>query len=139
MRIFFDSSAVVKRYIDEPGSQRVLFHSRQAAEVILSILCPLEVISALTRRWKEGAYNDLLYHKLKRSLAADIDQALIIPVDSAVVRRTVQCLEKTSLRTLDAIHVASAKVSNCDLFLTADKQQMKAASLFGLTSELVIK
>lgn len=38
MRVFLDSSALLKHYIDEPGSRRVRTCLRKAQELLLSVL-----------------------------------------------------------------------------------------------------
>ncbi len=45
MRIFFDSSAWVKRYINEEGTEQVLLWCEQATELALSGIALPEIIS----------------------------------------------------------------------------------------------
>ena len=71
----------------------------------------------------------------KADLAGDMAQATIVPVTPAVLSRTIEVLEKAALRTLDAIHVAVALDSACDLFVSADAKQCKAAMELGLKIE----
>ncbi|GAI32781.1 unnamed protein product, partial [marine sediment metagenome] len=54
MKIFFDTSALVKRYVDEPNSDRVIEICRQADRLILSIICLPEMISTLNRLLREN-------------------------------------------------------------------------------------
>ena len=49
MKIFFDSSAFAKRYIDEPGSDSVEAICQNATELALSVICMPEIISAMNR------------------------------------------------------------------------------------------
>ena len=46
MNAFFDSSALAKRYVDEPGSERVSEILRSASALGVSILTPTEIVSA---------------------------------------------------------------------------------------------
>ena len=50
MKIFFDSSALVKRYIQESGTAKVNDLFVQTDQVFVSIIALPEVISALTRK-----------------------------------------------------------------------------------------
>jgi predicted nucleic acid-binding protein len=48
MNIFLDSSAIVKRYIEESGSSRVAEILRDAGEITICIICVPETISPVT-------------------------------------------------------------------------------------------
>jgi predicted nucleic acid-binding protein len=127
MRIFFDSSALAKRYVREPGTDDVLSYCAEASEVIVSILLPVAVLSSLNRLLREKRLTPSTYRKIKRDLAADLKAASIVNLDESVVRAAVSCLERSALRSLDALHVASARVSACDLFVSGDRRQVEAA------------
>ncbi len=127
MRVFLDSSALAKRYVRELGSEAVAARCREAKEILLSVICVPEVLSGFNRLRREGLLSAHHYRHLKQEFAADIDQASVITLTPAVLRSTTQCLEAERLRAMDAIHVASAMESHCDLFLSADRQQCHAA------------
>ncbi len=137
MRILLDSSALAKRYVSEPGTEQVLRRCREADEIVLSVLCVPELISAFNRLRREGKLSESRYRRLKSDLAADLEQATIIDLTPSVVHRTVFCLEHAPFRTLDAIHVASAIESLCDLFISADRRQCEAAARLKLRTENV--
>lgn len=128
MRLFLDSSALAKRYVEEPGSDKVLSLCCGAEEIILSSLCVPEIISGFNRLRREGNLSPARYRSLKRALAADVDEATIIDLTPLVIDRTIACLERSPLRASDAVHLASAIESMCDLFVTADHKQGQAAS-----------
>lgn len=134
-----DSSALAKRYIAEPGSETVAARCQEAEEILLSVLCVPELISGLNRRKREKEISEPHYHELKRRLAADIDQATAIELTPPIIERAIHCMERTSLRALDAIHVASAMESACDLFITADRRQYDAATRLHIRAEEVTK
>jgi predicted nucleic acid-binding protein len=54
MRVFFDTSAFVKRYVEEPGTEKVLDICGQAEQLVLCIICLPEMISTLNRFVREG-------------------------------------------------------------------------------------
>jgi predicted nucleic acid-binding protein len=132
-----DTSALSKRYVEEPGTPQVLALCAQADEVILSELCVPEIISALNRCRREGRLSNDAYDSIKLELAGDLSQATIVPLTPDLMTRTIHVLEICTLRALDAIHVATAIESKCDLFATADIQQSKAAKQLGLNGENV--
>jgi hypothetical protein len=45
MRVFFDTSAFAKRYIEEPGTDKVIEICRQAEHLVLCVICLPEMIS----------------------------------------------------------------------------------------------
>jgi predicted nucleic acid-binding protein len=75
MRVFFDSSAFVKRFIEEQGSREADEYCQKASELGLSIVCFPEMISALCRKIREGSLSGDDYLLLKEQIAEDIEQA----------------------------------------------------------------
>jgi predicted nucleic acid-binding protein len=49
MRVYFDSSAFAKRYIDEAGTAEVLAWCERASELAISVIAVPELISAFCR------------------------------------------------------------------------------------------
>ncbi|MBI4387183.1 MAG: type II toxin-antitoxin system VapC family toxin [Elusimicrobia bacterium] len=137
MRLFLDSSALAKRYIQEPGTETVLSRCREAQDVFLSVLCVPVLISGFNRLKRERKISRSQYRLLKRRLAADMEQASVVGLTPSVLGRTISCLERTPLKTLDALHIAAALESPCDLFLTADRRQHGAAVRLRLKAEVV--
>ncbi len=46
-------------------------------------------------------------------------------------------MERTRLRAMDALHIATAQLAGVDLFVTADRRQAAAAQTAGLKTQLV--
>ena len=135
MRAFSDSSALAKLYIREPGRAEVQTRLAEADELFLSVLALPEVMSALNRLRRGGRVSDDEYAAQKQVAVADVEDAAVVQVTPSVVARAIDCLERTSLRASDAIHVASALEVGADLFLSADRRQCKAARAMGLRVE----
>ena len=132
MRLFFDSSALAKRYIDEDGSDKVEALCSQARVLGISVICPPEIISAFCRLIREGKLVNSQYVILKQALSADVAEAKVVNITSELISIITGVLEKTSARTLDAIHIASAIQWKADSFISADLRQITAAKRFGL-------
>ena len=132
MRVFFDSSAFVKRYVREEGTELVLSWCNQATELCLSGIALPEIISALCRLLREKLISQLQYQHLKTMLLDDITDAAICDLTPKVMRHTIIVLEKTILRGMDAIHVGSALSLDADIFISADARQCAAATKAGL-------
>lgn len=135
MRLFIDSSALAKRYIAEQGTEIVVAKCAVADDIILSVLCVPELLSAFCRRRREGRMTTEQYEAAKAESLLDIEQADVIGITPEVTARAIECLEATPVSASDAVHIASAILSSPDLFLTSDRQQGKAARLMGLQVE----
>ena len=135
--MFFDSSALAKRYIEDKGSDRVEVILSSASTLAVSVICVPEVISALCRRRREHKLQAEEYRNVKSSVLADIDDCTVIGMTEELIARAVALLEVFSLRSADALHVASAGVWAADLFVSADERQCKAARAHGLRIEAI--
>jgi uncharacterized protein len=137
MRVFFDSSAFVKRYIREEGTDAVLGWCDRATEVGLSGIALAEIVSAFCRLQREARISERQYQQLKSLLLADIEDAAICDLNPVVLRQAVICLETSVLRGMDAIHIGSAVALKADIFVSADRRQCDAAVRAGLRAEVV--
>ena len=137
MNLFLDSSALVKRYIEEEGTARVLALCADAAEITVSIICIPEVLSASNRCLREKKISSPQYNWIKNTFLREIGDFTVIDLSDSVLGKTILCLEKGALRSLDALHIASASVHECDVFLSSDKRQKDIAEGMGLTVEIV--
>lgn len=132
MRVFFDSSAFVKRYVREGGSDAVLSWCDRASELCLSGIAVPEMVSAFCRLKREGQITELQYRQLKGMLIADIADAAVCDLAPEVVRQSIRSLERNVLRGMDAIHVGSAAAMQAEVFVSADGRQCAAATQAGL-------
>ncbi len=137
MRVFFDTSAFVKRYVSETGTDAVLAWCDLATEIGLSGIALPEMISAFCRLHREAKITDTQYRQLKSLLLADIEDAAICDLTPAVLGLAISSLETNVLRGMDAIHIGSAVALKADVFISADKRQRDAAARAGLRVEAV--
>jgi len=135
MLVFFDSSAFVKRYIRESGTDQVLDWCDKATEIGLASIILPEIISAFCRLRRESIISDIQYRQLKSLLLADIEDAALCDLAPTVLAQTISALENNTLRAMDAIHIASAVIMKADVFISADKRQCEAAVQAGLRVE----
>ena len=132
MRVYFDTSAFAKRYIDETGTADVLAWCGRASELALSVIAVPELISAFRRLQREGRLTDAQYQIIKRALMLDIADALICDTTPQVIQHAVKVLENHTLRGMDAIHLGAAVVCAAEVFISADARQCAAARGLGL-------
>jgi len=132
VKVFLDTSAFAKRYVAEQGSDKVMALSQQADSLVVSVICLPELISTLSRLVREKKLAKAHYRKLKGDAMADLVDADICQITPGVLASVVSLLESYSLRTMDALHVASALAVEPDMFVSADQRQLSAARKAGL-------
>jgi hypothetical protein len=137
MHAFFDSSAFVKRYVREEGTEAVLSLCDDASEIGLSGIALPEIISAFCRLRREGKISEVQYRQLKSSLLADIEDAAVCDLTPQVLARAIASLEDSVLRGMDALHIGSAVALKADVFVSADRRQCDAAARAGLQVQMV--
>lgn len=137
MLTFFDSSAFAKRFVEETGSDEIEKICFESDSIALSSICFPEIISALNRRLREKNLVKKDYILIKEKMIEEFESLEIINVVPEVISKAITLLEKYNLRTLDALHIASAIIWKAELFVSADKRQILAAKKAGLKVKLV--
>lgn len=137
MKVFFDSSALAKRYIDEKGSDKVEEICRKTDTLTVSIICLSEIISALNRLRREKILNTNQYKKIKSALIKDLETADLYNISSRVIQLSIDLLERYTLRVMDSFHIGCAIIADVDLFVSADQRQLVAAKKAGLKIQRV--
>ena len=137
MRVLFDTSSFVKRFVEEVGSEEADNTCQNATELGLSIICFPEIISALSRKLREKNITKEDYLELKFEISKDIEDADIINITPTVLEKVILLLEENTLRSLDAIHIASALEWEAELFVSSDKRQVLAAKNAGLNVKFI--
>lgn len=129
MRVYLDSSALLKRVIDEPESKdlRVALHdhAHNRAVLLSSRLASIEVSRAIRTRFDSG------FVAMTEFVNDALSGVAEFPVSDEVVSLG-QRLNPNRLRSLDAIHVASAILLDADLLMTYDDRMADVARLNGL-------
>jgi predicted nucleic acid-binding protein len=139
---YFDTSALVKRYVDEPGRRQVQQLLRRH-DCVTSAILPVELRSALRRRVTERTLDGSRVSEILKRVAADRAYWTVIEVGTEVLSGAEALVSVHPLRTLDAVHVASAKLfaarlSISDLiFVGTDKRQTEVASAIGLAARYI--
>ncbi len=135
MRLFLDTSALVKVYVLEPGSQCIAELMASADGIAVSALAEVEVVSALNRLRREKKLPPADYRRIMSELSADLETFDIVQIDRGVIEGAVQLLEHSlPLRAADALHLASALEAGAEHFISADRRQRTAAMSAGLAT-----
>ena len=136
-RVVFDSSALFKRYAGETGVGRVTALHEGATSIVLAAHCLTELVSALTRQWREGAFDEGEYLRVRQAMREDFNAYRVEPLSRTVQDFAIAALMLAPLRALDALHIGTAQAAHANLFVTADRRQAQAAQAAGLQTELI--
>ena len=127
MRVYVDSSALLKRVFAESESEALKAslrsHVAQGEALVSSSLAWLEVARALRAGTSGADIDDLSDRALSGILERPIGAEVV-----ALARR----LQPAVLRSLDAIHLASAILLDVDLVIAYDQRLAEAARHHGI-------
>ena len=134
---YFDTSALVKRYVRERGSGEVRSLLRRH-DLLSSAITPVEVFSAIWRRKRDGTLSEENFSALLSRVRSERIRWELVEVGQTVLARAEEIVQATvPMRALDAIHVASLMTfqvaSSLRIpFVTGDVRQRAAATHSGL-------
>jgi uncharacterized protein len=106
--VYFDTSALVKVYVEEVGSPDVRKQADQAEGVATSRIAYAEARAALARKLRERGLTRAGYRSVVESLDQDWEDYFIVDVSDGMVKFAGGLAEAHALRGADAIHLASA-------------------------------
>lgn len=131
MTTYVDSSALLKRYFAEPDAsvaQRLLLSD---SVLVTSWITMVEVRRNLARVLSGSELREA-----KEQFSVDLDAIALVAVDEVVCRSAAQIGEQLAVRSLDAVHLASAqRLAIPSLpFITFDLRQAQAARSLGFVA-----
>ena len=140
---YFDTSAIVKRYVPETGAAWVRgIVDDDANQMSIVDLTRAEVAGALARRTREGVIaldeRDDLLREFHRHCT---ERYRPVPAGHEVIDRAVQLTQRHPLRAYDAVQLGTSLIVNQALldsglpeltFVCADDRLLEAAEVEGL-------
>jgi predicted nucleic acid-binding protein len=110
VRLYLDTSALVKIYVDEEGSPVCRRAVTGADLVATSALAYVEARAAFARRRRDGGLTAGEHRRVVRDLEGDWASYVVIEATSRVIREGARLTDRYHLRAYDAVHLASAGV-----------------------------
>ncbi len=136
MNLFFDTSALVKFFHEEDGTDRVTeWITFQDNEIWISEIALLEFMSAIHRRFRNGEIEEV---RLEEAIAAFEEQMTLFnvePLAHSVIKESERLLREYGkthgLRTLDALHLGTYSMIYDEdwVFVVSDENLYKVAEL----------
>jgi predicted nucleic acid-binding protein len=138
MILFCDTSALIKLYIAETGSDELKVRVQEADAVAVCRIAWAEAHAALSRRAREVPEDASVIEQAKVALATDWPHLLVMEVDQAMVEKAGEYADTFALRGYDSIQLAAGfevgRLSQTPiLFACFDMRLNKAAKLLGMS------
>jgi hypothetical protein len=143
MPYFLDTSALVKLYVREPGTEAILrFLDATAASgaLVISALAAVEFAAALKMKERSGALTTTLGAELLARFQEHLGwQYAQQAVTDSVLQRAAALVQRHPLRAYNAVQLASAAIAGQSAgdpplgFICSDQQLLAAARAEGLS------
>jgi predicted nucleic acid-binding protein len=136
---YMDSSALIKRFVEEKGSDHVRRMVEKEGPVATAKIAYAEIHSGLARKKREGLLSSGRYALICRQVELDWDAYVRMDLTDEVLSLARTLIQRHPLRGFDAIHLASALILRENLgeqvtFAAADVRQLQAAAKENLLS-----
>ncbi len=129
MSVYVDSSALLKRYVDEHDSDVAVSVMASDPVLVTSRLTEVEVRRNLVRLLD----GDNLF-SARRRLAVDLDAFALVALDATTCGQAALIAEQTLCRSLDSLHLSAARrAGSATALLTFDLRQAQVARSLGMT------
>ena len=135
--VYCDSSALIRLYLPEPGSDEFNSTVEGRVDLLVSDLVVTEIVSAVARRLRDG--------RLMRDAVRSVHHAVLATLDNGAYRRVeltrdvhrraehlLLTLDETPLRAADALHLALANAGRAAALASFDTRLAAAARRIGL-------
>lgn len=145
---FLDTSALVKRYVPEIGSDWILSITDPATDNHLAIsqITWVEVHSAFARRLRDGSLSAQRFDLIAQKVREDFENEYrVIDVDQTLIETATELVMQHPLRAYDSVQLASAlrfqsttllsQPETRLIFVSADNRLLDIAQSEGLATD----
>jgi len=138
MILFCDTSALLKLYIVEAGSDVVKARADEAEAVVVCRIAWAEAHAALSRRAREVPQDAPVIAQAKAALTQDWPRYVVMEIDQTLVERAGDYADTFALRGYDSVQLAAAfetgRIAQSPIcFACFDERLNKAAKVLGMT------
>ncbi|RME59955.1 MAG: PIN domain-containing protein [Caldilineae bacterium] len=137
MILYVDASALVKRYIQEPGTREVLAAMAEAAVVGTCIISRVETAAALAKAVRMGALTSDVATAALQVFRQEWPSLVRVQATELLMARADALAWEHGLRGYDAVHLAAALLwqdgmDEAVTFAVYDRKLWQAAAASGL-------
>ena len=135
---YFDSSALVKRYHSEKGTEivdKIIYELGKGDEAVISYFAILEIVSALRRKLKNKEITKKIFDMAIGTFLAEVTEYFSVrPIDEQILSIATNLVIEHGLRAADSLHLATAKelekfTGRTVVFIASDKELLSTAAL----------
>jgi len=129
-RLYFDTSAVIKEFAPEVGSDLIDKLTTKAREgdiqIVSSVWVVNEALAVIDRKFRKDELKQLQVQKVIATFAeriktsSQIANFLFAPVDHTIISRSRNLINGLHISADDALHLYTAWVFDCQYFLVHD-------------------
>jgi predicted nucleic acid-binding protein len=139
MLLYLDASALVKRYVAEPGSAEVVAAIHEADATATSILTRVEAVAAFAKAVRTATLTSEEAAAAAQVFRSEWADFIRIQATELVIARADQLAWRFGLRGYDAVHLASGllwheNMNQAVIFATYDRRLWQAAVESGLST-----
>lgn len=136
--MFWDSSAMVPCVVSEAWSAEATSLLCADHSPVIWWAAPVECVSALERKRREGGLRPDLYEAARRRLEDLCERVDVVEAHPLVLQRAIRLLTQHPLRAADALQLAAALVhcedrADGETFVCMDERLRQAADQEGFT------
>ena len=130
--VYFDSALIAKFYLNEPGREAIRSLAKDAGIVVTSGIAVAEVSAAFHRKLREGSVDRDVFDALQGQFQHDLTNGLwrlIGPTEVLLQQVRTLFLRLDSsvfLRSLDALHLITAKAEHFNRIYSNDRHLLSA-------------
>lgn len=144
LRFYLDSSAILKRYLIEPGTECVdaIYDKAETGDLVITIsLWNIgEVLGVFDQKRRQGLLPENGFEELMRKFGDELLKLIrlksieIIPAESQLLTDTWSLLKRYHLYEADALQIATCAKSKDDALISSDEALVKASRKEGLNA-----
>jgi predicted nucleic acid-binding protein len=106
--LYCDTSALIKRYVEEEGTEIVDRLWSASLGIATSVVAFAETASTFSRKLREGILTEREYVSTLKMFKTDFDSFILVSVTPMLNSMIERLVMKYPLRGFDAIHLSSA-------------------------------
>jgi predicted nucleic acid-binding protein len=143
MILYLDTSALIKKYFKETGSDEVISKWQEATGIITSSVAYAESLASIYRKKREAKFGKHRLGNILEAFRRDWNSFIRVEVTDDLNQLIDKTVSRYPLRGFDAIHLASALIVHETipeefLFACYDKRLLQAAKMAGLQTSPII-
>ncbi len=137
MLVFFDTSAWIKYFLNENGTERIQrfiveFSQYEENSVAASVITYAEMIATLRRACNGRRISEEEFENLLHEFKEQWEKTDIVGVSSELTEHSGELANDYALKGCDAFQLASALETQADIFISCDNDLNDAAESCGL-------